>query len=147
MDWLADNEAPPVFLNTAKQVIQIAPKGLMLAQGEISGIILLMSTDFPQIVERKGASVFRICPDDPQAEQKSIVRRKAARFVGGGEKQFMFFKILLQKKNITNIVIKQSTALKTEVSELLNQYGFSSRSVVNSDYFLFSKQTAEPLNE
>lgn len=128
----------PAELNSlAPKIVKHAPEGTMLAPPELSGVIPLFSSSFPQIrVRENGLKLwFDSCGLPPQAANTRI---KASEFVGGKDEEFDSFAQFLdaEGKLLNTIVIHQS-ALDKNVQKQMLRYGFTYRIKVGS-YLIFS---------
>jgi hypothetical protein len=137
---LPRSKIPREMLADARDVIRVACPGPMLAPPGISGIVPLLTSRHPQLVENGLLVQYKFYElGDPSRADRRIM---ASRLVGGqpGEYPLDTVKNILIEENVSSIVIARRVADVRQVRTLLLSAGYEFN-VANANYLVACKKT------
>lgn len=112
------------LLESARQIIGIAPRGVMLAPVELSGTIAMLSGDYPQIRVRSDAE--HLWLDAQGLNKEAELRINASQYIGGDVSNIESLKLLLLKyPSIQSIVMDRNVWKIKEVVKLVADHGYN----------------------
>lgn len=127
--------------NLAIQIIENAPKGLMLAPSEVAGPVTIVSSEYPQLVTRWEDMLYWLGAQNQETDV--ILRINVGDILRGNNKDYSsIFQLLKKYPQVRSIVIKQEVANSVfeyeTVSYFLEKHKYK-HSIILGEYVLFWK--------
>ena len=134
---LALDDLPVSNLDLARQIIGVAPKGLMLAPHSLSGPITILSSHQPQLITLNTALIYWISPQSPDSEV--LLRTSTEEFIMAKNQDIGSFQSLLDAyPQIQSIILAKEAMANDDVLILFERHGFAHHTEVQ-DYILVWK--------
>ena len=134
-NWVNDST-----LVTTREIIRVAPKGVMLAPYPISGAISMSSASYPQIMTRPDLLLFYL--ELQNKENDAELRLQAQRFLVGQTNNIQPIVYLLNLyPEIRSLVLYDGAYLanKSVINQVLGKEGFAKTKVFISGIVIFAK--------
>jgi hypothetical protein len=112
-------KVPATLLERARQVVLLAPPGVMLAPKDLAGMIAMLNSNHPQLCIREGA--VRLWLANGGQGEDAELRIRASDFVSGSGEDFSALRTVVEQNSarLRSIVIKDSVDNDDRVKDLL----------------------------
>lgn len=144
MEFPPRYKLPPAEYEAAMTILEQATPGAMLAPSPLAGVLVMLSSDYPQIILRGGndkvaATLLAATGHDAEAR----LRRRAGAFVRFGEtKDYKAFEAVLTRHHLAAVVLHRRVSdSQTQASALLRSNGFCAVSLIDH-YQLYMRNDA-----